>query len=334
LNKKLKNIATYIIFLGIGLFLFYRVYKGVDPKEMWAEMQKANLWYIGASFVMGYLAIVSRGIRWKLLLQPMGYNPNIWNSIHSVAFAYFSNTFVPRSGELARCGALNQTDDIPVDKLFGTVITERVIDFIMLFIFMAIALFGSSAAFLNLMDEASLDASKMKWIWIGGIMAVVGFSALIMLRKRLMSSALGQKIRPFLLGIREGLISVFKMKRKWAFIGHTVFIWLMYYGMSYVVFQGIPGLEDTPPMLILIVMIAGGLGMIFPSPGGIGSYHGATEFAFDILGLGLEIGKVYAAIVWFTQAAMIIITGGIGLAWITIVKVKKRNLSAHGKKPD
>ena len=128
-----KQIATYVVSLGIGVVLFYLAFSIVDDKEaLWENMRSVRWEGIAASFVMGYLAIVSRGLRWGILLEPLGRKAGKARSVHAVAFAYFANTFVPRSGELARCAALNQTDDIPVDELFGTVISERVIDFVFL----------------------------------------------------------------------------------------------------------------------------------------------------------------------------------------------------------
>ncbi len=159
MNKKIKNSITYIAFLGIGVLLLVLAFRGVDMEEMWTEVQKVNMPLIALSFVMGYLAIVSRGVRWLILIETLGYKAKVFNSINSVAFGYFANTFVPRSGELARCGVLNQTDDIPVDRLFGTVLSERVIDFIMLFTFMAVAFFTNADAFANLLSNASSESS-------------------------------------------------------------------------------------------------------------------------------------------------------------------------------
>lgn len=138
------------------------VLSGVNRvQELKNDMSKASIPGIVISFVLGYLAIVSRGIRWRYLLEPMGYKAGTWNSIHAVAFAYFANTFVPRSGEVARCAALNQTDDIPVDRLFGTVISERVIDMLMLLIFMAIAVFANLDAFSRIL-EMGQETLKLK----------------------------------------------------------------------------------------------------------------------------------------------------------------------------
>ena len=156
----LKKGLTTLVFFGIGVGLFWLAMQGVeDPEALKRDMRSAQWWGIASSFVMGYLAIVSRGIRWNLLLAPMGHRPSPARSVHAVAFSYFANAFVPRSGEVARCAALNQTDDIPVDQLFGTVITERVVDFVMLFGLVGFALLTNLDAFLQLMNEAQLPAT-------------------------------------------------------------------------------------------------------------------------------------------------------------------------------
>ena len=151
---KARKAATYLGFLGIGALLFYLAAAAVEDWDaLLRDMQSASWPGILASFVMGYLAIVSRGMRWLLLLEPLGHKPKAAHSVHAVAFAYFANTFVPRSGELARCAALNQTDDIPVDQLFGTVISERVIDFVFLFALMSLAILGNLDAFARLLES-------------------------------------------------------------------------------------------------------------------------------------------------------------------------------------
>ena len=155
----LKKIITYLLFLGIGVYLIYRRFNLIPENkkpELFENMVNAPKFAIGITFIMGLLAVVSRGIRWNLLLEPMGYNVKVKNSIASVAFGYLANFAIPRSGEIARCTALNSTDNVPIDKLFGTVIIERVIDFIMLFIFLSIALVGNFDSVLKFFEEIEI----------------------------------------------------------------------------------------------------------------------------------------------------------------------------------
>lgn len=338
MNKKIKNSITYIAFLGIGVLLLVLAFRGVDMEEMWTEVQKVNMPLIALSFVMGYLAIVSRGVRWLILIETLGYKAKVFNSINSVAFGYFANTFVPRSGELARCGVLNQTDDIPVDRLFGTVLSERVVDFIMLFTFMAVAFFTNADAFANLLSNASSESSGGS----GGMMLLLycGLAFLIVIvlffvfRNVIITSRIYKKIIHFLLGVKDGLKSVLRMKRKWEFIFHTLFIWAMYFFMAYVVFLSMPSIETIELNKALFIVVAGGLGMVFPAPGGTGSYHYAVKLGFLALGMSGGLGLQFATIVWFTQTLMIILTGGVGLGFLTAFRIrkdkKKRKAEAFG----
>ncbi|MDP4952062.1 MAG: flippase-like domain-containing protein, partial [Flavobacteriales bacterium] len=290
----------------------------------WEDMQSAHWIGILASFVMGYLAIVSRGMRWLHLLEPLGYKAKSWNSIHAVAFAYFANTFVPRSGELARCAALNQTDDIPVDELFGTVVSERLVDFVMLALFMSIAVISNLDAFIKMSENFQLGEGGFPWpIAIAGVLFVVLF---FVLRKKIAQTAFGQKVISFFKGVLNGLKSIRKMKNKGAFIAHTIFIWVMYFFMAYVIYKSVPATQNFTVFECLFIMVAGGLGMIIPAPGGIGSYQFAVKLGFQALGHDGDLGFAIANIIWVVQTGMIVITGGIAYIALLAVRLKKDKL--------
>ena len=307
----LRKGLTTLVFFGIGLGLFWLAMQGVeDPEALKRDMRSAQWWGIAASFVMGYLAIVSRGLRWNLLLAPMGHHPSPARSVHAVAFSYFANAFVPRSGEVARCAALNQTDDIPVDQLLGTVITERVVDFLMLFGLVAFALLTNLDAFLALMQEAQLPA--MPTLIGAGVVALVGCGALWWISQQQGRSGLLGKMAGFLQGIGTGIRSVLSMEKRGLFLFHTFFIWVMYFLMSYVLFKAIPPVSALGLTDAVLVMVAGGFGMVLPAPGGIGSYHWAVSLGFAAVGFSGDVGFAVANVVWLTQTAMIVLTGGLG----------------------
>lgn len=320
------QIAKYALMLGIGGGLFWLAMGAVeDPDALWADMRSASVWSIAASFLMGYLAIVSRGLRWLILLEPLGHSPSRWNSVHAVAFSYFSNTFVPRSGELARCGALNQTDGIPVDELFGTVISERVVDFALLFVLTAVALFLNLDSFIAFSQSFSLPGGGGALPWVAGAGAAFVLAAVLVWfrRESLAQVPFFAKVFGFIAGIGRGLGSVRHMKHKWAFLGHTFFIWSMYFLMAFVVFRGIDALDGLTAGQSLFIMMAGGFGMVLPSPGGIGSYQLAVQFAFIALGYGGVLGLATANVIWAAQTGMIITTGGLGYLFLVAAGLKK-----------
>lgn len=309
------------------------VIEGVDKTEtLKNDMRQAKVPGILLSFLMGYLAIVSRGLRWIILLEPLGYKPNKWRSVHAVAFAYFANTFVPRSGEVARCVALNQTDGVPVDRLFGTVISERVVDFIMLVGITSVAIMLNLEAFNALLigsgSNSEGESSYNLFLYLVIVLGL-GVALLFFLRRSVLLGAVYQKIVGILKGVGEGLKTVLTMRRKGAFIAHTFFIWLMYFLMAFVIYKSIEASSHLTFSQALFIMVAGGFGMVIPAPGGIGSYHWMVKLAFIALGLSGTVGFVVANVLWLTQTVMMIIGGGIGylvLMWFRIKRDRKQKI--------
>lgn len=317
-----KQVLTYVVSLGIGVVLFYLAFSFIDDKDaLWETMRSASWEGIAASFVMGYLAIVSRGLRWGILLEPLGRKAGAARSVHAVAFAYFANTFVPRSGELARCAALNQTDDIPVDELFGTVISERVIDFAFLMVLTAAAVLGNIPAFAQLLEGAVLpDLTNLMALGAAGL-GLVG--VLIWKRTKLLALPFARKIADFLTGVWSGLNSIRHMKQKGRFMAHTFFIWFMYFFMAWVIFKSFDEVQDISILQALFIMVAGGFGMVIPAPGGVGSYQWAVMTGFMALGYGKALGLAVANIIWFTQTAMIVTMGGIAYLYLLVYRLRK-----------
>ncbi len=318
----IRKALIYLAFLGIGVLLFYMAFSMIDDREaLWNDMRSASWGGLIVSFVMGYLAIVSRGLRWVIMLDPLGHKPSPLRTVHAVTFAYFANTFIPRSGELARCAALNQTDDIPVDQLFGTVISERVVDFVILIALTTIAIISNIPAFLELLEGAEMPDATNAIAGAGGMLLVFGL--LWLKRKSLLELPFALKVASFLKGIWEGLNSIRQMKRKGMFLFHTFFIWSMYFLMAWVIFKSIASVASISITQALFIMVAGGFGMVMPAPGGVGAYHWAVMLGFSALGYAQELGFAVANVIWMTQTAMIVITGGIAylaLMWFRIRK--------------
>jgi len=323
-----SKILKYLLFVGLAIVLLWLAFKETDPTELWESLRKADYRYVLLSMLMGYAAYISRGMRWLLLLETMNYKPSKWASIHSVAIGYFANMAVPRAGEVARCTSLNKLEVIPVSKLFGTVIVERTIDFLMLASFITGALLTSYSSFTalyskatgtNKTSETSFFSSPIFYIiLLGGLVLIL----LFVFRHRLTQLPLYAKIRSFLAGVWEGFKAVFKMKKKALFLLHTFFIWTMYYLMVYVVIYAIPETQHLTPANMLFVMVAAGMGMVIPVPGGVGAYHYLVVLSLGLLGVSDTVGLSFATLVHSGQSIMAIITGVIAMLYIYY---RKRN---------
>jgi uncharacterized protein (TIRG00374 family) len=326
LKKIIKQSVRYLLFLSIGLGLLYLVFKDQDFNLLWQDIKGANYYYIVLSMTVGYLAIVSRGLRWNILLKPLGYTPKKWNSIHAVTIGYFANLAVPRIGEVTRCTALNQAEKIPVDKLFGTVLLERVIDSAILLSLLVITFFMKIDLFTSFIKSAFESRSgeiviKPIHYVIFGVLLVMVITFLAY-RKKIIKSPWFQKVKAFFLGIAEGFKTIKKIEKKSLFIFHTLFIWTMYLLMAYVCFFAFSATSMLNLGDGLFVTIVGGLGMIAPAPGGIGSYHAAVIAGLTALEIDGNVARSFAVVVHSAQTLMMVISGLVAIIALSLSRRK------------
>ena len=124
-----KNWVRYLIVLTLGILLLYLAFKGQDLNKMISDLQKANFEWVILSIIIILIAHFLRAYRWNLMIGSLGHGtPSLMKTFHALIMGYLANLAFPRMGELARCTALNKSDKIPVTKLLGTVIAERVVD--------------------------------------------------------------------------------------------------------------------------------------------------------------------------------------------------------------
>lgn len=332
LKSFLKNFARFTTFLIIGIFLLYLVIKNIDLRQLWSDIANARFSYVLLSMILGYLAFISRGIRWNYLLVPMGYRVPIWRAIHSISIGYLANAAMPRAGEIIRCTVLHQSSKVPVNRLVGTVVAERVVDMIMLFLSLLLSLlfnvnklgsFYKKTFYSNPENATSQDS--VWWIYI--ILLFVLILILITIKKHWINLPFINKIRGLWAGFKEGILSVISTPRRIPFILHTLFIWLCYYLMIHVVIYALPGTAHLSPADTLFIMIVAGLGMLVPSPAGIGSYHYAVVTGMGILGVGADTGMAFATLVHSGQLLMTLIAGFVGLVGIYAFQSNKPVLS-------
>lgn len=268
-----------VIFMAVGAGIFALVYSELNAEIIINALAKADYSWILLSLLLGLISHISRAIRWVILIKPMGYKPKTSNAFFSVMIMYLTNMAIPRSGELVRCTVMSRYEKVPFSKLLGTVITERVFDFIMLFIMLAVVLIYSVADIETLIannpgvyDRLSAFAHSI-YMWIAAAVLILTVVLFIIFRGKLKKSLIGKKISDFIDNLAEGIKTVWYMENKLAFIFHTVLIWVLYFLMIYVTFFAFDFTSQLNLMQGLTVFVASSFGMVFPSPGGIGSWH-------------------------------------------------------------
>ena len=315
----LINFVKPIIFFALGCLLLWVAFQGINLSDFQNTLSSIPLHLGCVSMLLGYLAFVFRGLRWQLLINPLGFNPRRFDLVHAIAFGYLFNSFIPRSGELARCTALNKVTQIPVSKLFGHVLLERLIDFILLAFCIAASLLLNYQDFLNFSKIISIP--KYIYLYIALFMCIL--IIFYKLRNRFFSISRLDKIKTFIKGIKTGFGSIKNIPNKPLFLIYTLLIWICYLFMTVVCFYCFSETKDLSLGQGLFILVAGGLGMIVPTPTGMGSYHYLVIQALMILNISREISQFFAIIVHSSQAIMIIVSGLV--AMIVLYNRKSNN---------
>jgi len=316
LSLKTKKSLKIIIPLLFGGGLIWYLFTIIPPKTLLEYFKNANYWWISLGLFFGILSHLSRAYRWKFMLEPMGYTPRFINSALAVLIGYFVNLAIPRAGEVSRASVMANYENIPFEKGFGTIVAERIADLIMMFLIIGVTLLIQFDFILQLVKE-KLDPVK---IIIGlAVCLIGGFFFYKYVRKS--TKGVGLKIKKFIKSLVEGVTSIFRMKNKWPFIFHTVFIWAMYVLMFWATIPAIDGLQ-VPFGGILVGFIAGGFS-IAATNGGIGLYPLAVAGAFTLFGVPEEPSTAFGSVMWAAQTTMVILFGGLSFLLLPICNKAK-----------
>ena len=314
MNKKIKKALFITLPILLGVFLIWRYISGFSDEQLnqiLYNLKNANYWWILLSLFFGILSHLSRAYRWHFMLEPLGYKPRYTNSIMAVLLAYLLNLVVPRSGEVARAATLAKYEDVPFEKGFGTIVAERISDVIMLLIILGIVFFYQTDLILGYFS--GVDPTRKIVILI--ILAIISFIGFKLIKKS--TNPFVIKVKTFFNGLVEGVVSIFKMKKKWAFIFHTVFIWLMYIAMFWAVTFTIPETSNLSFEAILVGFIAGAIAMSITN-GGFGAYPVFVASAFTLYGINKEAGASFGLLMWTSQTIMVLTFGGLSLLFLPI----------------
>lgn len=289
----------------------------ISIDELVEYFKKADYFWVVLGLFLGLLSHLSRAYRWRFQLEPMGYTIKLGNSIMAVFATYLINYTIPRAGEVARASILTNYEDVPFEKGFGTIVSERIADMLVMLGIIVVTLFLQFDFICGFLLER-FDTTKV----VIAMVLVVGLTVLFLRIIKTSKSKLALKIKTFVNGLIEGALSIFKMKKKWAFIFHTLFIWTMYVLMFYVTSLSLEQTQNIPVAAILIGFIAASFS-IAATNGGIGSYPEAIVLAFTLFNLPEDPSRAFGWIMWASQTLMIIILGGLSLIYLPIFNRKK-----------
>jgi uncharacterized protein (TIRG00374 family) len=335
MNKRLRTILQYSFFLGLGIFLVWWSVKDLttnDKSQIKESLQTARYWLILPVFGILFLSHLIRAIRWKLLIEPLGYNPSTTNTLFAVFIGYLANQAVPRLGEVLKCTVLARYEKVPADKLIGTIILERVIDAITLLLVFGITLAIQPDIYSQLIDtifNSKNEGADHKTVSSSLVLAILAGIVIIalavwMIKKKKSFSDLVFLFKRIGKSIWQGLSAIQHLKKRWLFIFLTISMWTLYLAGGYIGFMALKETQHLGINEAFTVLSAGSIGMI-ATPGGIGAYAYLLQKTMQVYGLNEGIALAFGWILWLAQTSVILI-GGL-ISFITIPYYNKNRQS-------
>lgn len=295
----------------LGLFLVYVSYSQFSSDQIETikeDIKGANYWWIALGMLLALCSHLSRAWRWNYMLQAIGHRPKYLHNIIAIGAGYAMNLLIPRSGEVSRAVIVNRTDGVPVDKAIGTIIAERVLDLIILLLITAIALVTAGDRviqfFSDRLDSAFAKAELSQLIYLS--LAVVILVAIVIYALKYFKIL--HKLRNFIRGLKEGFMTIWTMEKKWLYLIHTLFIWIMYLLMFYVSIFAIPALSSVPIAGVLSAFVAGSFAVAFTN-GGLGAYPLFIAQVLILFQVPETLGTALGWILWLSQTALVLVYG-------------------------
>ncbi len=329
MRKKLLNILKYLGFLSVGIFLFWLVYRDLDVKTLKKELVTINYWWIILSFSVGILSHISRAIRWNMLIKPLGFKPRTINTFLSIMVMYLINMALPRAGEVARCSVLTKYEKVPFTKLAGTVVVERTTDFVALLFFAFFIMLSQLSVFKDFLLSNPGSQDKLSALFssknIGLTLTCIVLAVIVFYfsRKAFKKTKLYNKLTGFIQSFIEGLKAIFKLENKWFYIGHTLFIYFIWFIALYLIFFSFEPTSHLSISAAAVALVMGALAMIAPVQAGIGPWHFMVIETLFIYGIDRTDGKIFALIAHAANNLTLMIAGAISLIILPIINRKQ-----------
>ncbi|HEY1024505.1 MAG TPA: lysylphosphatidylglycerol synthase transmembrane domain-containing protein [Sphingobacteriaceae bacterium] len=326
--QTLLSVLKYLFLLGIGALFLYLAFKGQDTDKLLADLLTADYRWVLASSAACLLSHVFRAMRWNMLIRPLDHQPKLRNTFAAVMIGYLANLALPRLGEVSKCAALSKAENIPANQLIGTMLVERIFDFLMLLLVTALTLiveYERIASFVYSIAFQQVNGSteKLSAYALGFLLMFAAlFGIWILIRKG--KAAIPKKIVNFWNGVKNGLLSVKDIKSKKTFVFYSVMIWVLYLMSTYLCFFGLSATAHLTIGAALSTLFFGSIGMTLPVQGGIGTYHYMVAQGLTAYAINRTDGLAYATIIHSSQTLVILVIGSISLISLMLFAKKFR----------
>lgn len=335
MNKNTKSIIQFIVLLGVGILLVW-----LSLRSVWSEKEKilhsfknANYFWLFVSMAIGLFSHFLRAYRWNYLLKPLGYSTTKVNAMGAVLVGYFANYGLPRMGEITRCTLVTKYDNVPFEVALGTVITERIVDMILLILIFFITLFVQFSQLQKITAEYIFDPMMLKFQGISAnptkfiiLLVILAIMVIVFLifRKKL-ANLLKGKAGNVIKGFGKGLSSVKDIDNKFQFIALSLGIWLAYFYSLYTCLYAFDDTSDLGQSKCLVLLLFGTFGVIF-TPGGLGAYQAIIKGLLVSYGIAEVTAFAFPWLAWTGQFVLIVSLGVLSLILLPIINKPKEDV--------
>lgn len=307
MKKQIGKIVSIVLPLFIGLGIIYYQYTTLTPQEIEnikLSFRKADYSYICLSLFIALFGFWSRAYRWKYALRHLGYQTDFKNDLLTVCVSYLVNLTIPRSGEITRAALLKKYENVPFDKAFGTIVAERIVDFIIFLLFVTIGFISQFDKLYQFLLDRNVSLGAIICAALAGLILFLVFICIWIYAEWNIIKTLKKKLS----GLVEGIVSVYKMKDRWSYIFHSFFIWFSYLMMFYVAIFALPETSNITFDVVVMGFIFGSLAVGF-SNGGLGAYPFSIALIFSLYGISKDVGTAFGWLVWTSQTILTIFLG-------------------------
>lgn len=321
------KIVLPLLIAGGLLYWMYRDFDFTEVKRIF--LNEMNIWWLFASLIPITLSHIFRGLRWLITLEPLGYRPKVGDSIDSIFVAYAANVLVPRVGEVSRCAVLTKYDKVPFSKALGTLVAERLIDMLLVLLFVCVMLLTQLDVFVSLFAQTGTNEASFSKLLTSPktyLIVVAVVVACVALWMPLRKTKLYAKVKQAISGFVDGLLSLKTMHRKGLFLLYTIGIWVGYFLEFYIAFFCFPFTAELTVVQALVIFAAISLAIIIPTPNGAGPWHFVVISMMTLYGVSHTDASSFALIVHTFQTLGVIMLGAYG--WVAL-QVRNRKMKVE-----
>lgn len=310
--------------LVLGGAILWWMYRGFD----WATLQTAftsnvNWTWMWLSFPFGILAQVFRGIRWRQVLRPLGEHPRLSTCVNAIFLSYASSLVVPRSGEVLRCGVLKRYDGVSFTRGVGTVVTERIVDMLIIAVLSAVVFLLQLPVFMDFFARTGVSVSALAsqftttgWIVTALCGVLIVLTGYFLLRRY----ELFTRSRSVLNDLKDGLLSVRQVDGVGYFLFNSVAIWVCYFLHFYLTFFCFKETETLGLDVALVAFVVGTFAVLVPTPNGAGPWHFAVKTVLVLYGVAGNAAALFALVVHTVQTLLVAVLGLWSVAALSMTK--------------